>query len=1163
MNEVNYKQGKLVLPVKEFLIEKGVYQYEINGIEMGTSVVLYKEELGIFKVMPKGDFQIIGDTNNQYLKIVNEKVFETYLSIQIVSIKKLISSIYEPSSDIDINTMLHEMNNVIQDVHEITDYLKKTNQIVDSEKATNVFPDLPIGSTVIRLEDGTLGAIPISDMYEHFDRLTERIYDTVTGWLETDHQKFIQEMKEYKDELEKALNELSDKLANDLQVLFNQKSEEFKQHIDDDLKPILLKYVNEVLKPELKSYTETLKVELNTYTTVTLFGKLDTKTIECINKIEAKCNECISKLNTHTEDKKKELDSRTVKLKGDLNTHSEVKKQEISTHAIEVKNNLVVEITKEGTKQKTEVIETGDKVKEEINELIPDNLGIRVEQLEKDRVLRSGDSITGTLNINMEGKDKVVLKSGGTIDGVVGSDSNGVIMENSKSGLGVRLNNDGVGIYPSSSLKTESKELTEAINEVSQNLKDTSTELRNNKLDKVNTIEELKSQNLKVGDIIEVLGYYQAGDGAGHKRIISNEDDGSGIQLSNGLWANIVHNGEVNVSWFGAKGDGVTDDTQFIKKSNLPNVNIINFNRKKYRVTDNIITSNRGIILKGNGASIFLDSKVKVYLMQFDTTYEITKSLLENVVRYKDHIKIDLSEYDVSDKLCILKSQTVFYSGEARRNLTGEMVIPSLYDDVEKILYLKNEDPFFNYKTADTTVHLFSPIKGIVIEDFNFIGSGIDYENVFINLNKCFQPIVRNCTASKSLACFGVTESYQPIFESNIFNNIDKVGLGYGVMVGTFNIGTIIQNNRGYAGRHFVTTTAENGISKNTVIQNNVFSHSIHGAIDTHVQGVNTVIQGNTIYTSNIAISVRSMYATVKGNNIIVTNPVYQSKPTDSYQNISCILTEECGNFYLNIEGNTISTSSTEYEHITTSVYGNGIDIRQSKETKNFEYLLNELNVKPNVNIIGNNLYTYFRNGNSIAVGYGLFEKVEISNNHINGGRYNHITITGADRADVVFNKINSYGNKIAMSYDTIKKLKISSNVLDIQAGNNIKINNVDSFVFEGNKYSIKTNSYLYGNYHWFNYVTLPTSGYIELNSICSAEEVVQLFGDNIYKLLVSEYSNISNYCEYYLSVKSGTVSLVKITGSQECAIAEGNKLKFNIPSGDIYFKLIPVTNVV
>lgn len=74
-------------------------------------------------------------------------------------------------------------------------------------------------------------------------------------------------------------------------------------------------------------------------------------------------------------------------------------------------------------------------------------------------------------------------------------------------------------------------------------------------------IESMKQKNLKVGDIVEVLGYYTAGDGAGHKRIIANEDDGSGVQLSNKLWANIVHNGEVNIKWLGAKGDGINDDT--------------------------------------------------------------------------------------------------------------------------------------------------------------------------------------------------------------------------------------------------------------------------------------------------------------------------------------------------------------------------------------------------------------------------------------------------------------------------------------------------------------------------------------------------------------------------------------------------------------------------
>ena len=79
----------------------------------------------------------------------------------------------------------------------------------------------------------------------------------------------------------------------------------------------------------------------------------------------------------------------------------------------------------------------------------------------------------------------------------------------------------------------------------------------------VNDIEELKMYDFPVGKVIEVLGYYKAGDGADHKRIISSTDDGSGVQLSNNLWANIVHNGEVNVEWFGIKynknGDSIDE----------------------------------------------------------------------------------------------------------------------------------------------------------------------------------------------------------------------------------------------------------------------------------------------------------------------------------------------------------------------------------------------------------------------------------------------------------------------------------------------------------------------------------------------------------------------------------------------------------------------------
>ena len=82
----------------------------------------------------------------------------------------------------------------------------------------------------------------------------------------------------------------------------------------------------------------------------------------------------------------------------------------------------------------------------------------------------------------------------------------------------------------------------------------------------IDTIDELKKLDLKLNNVVEVLGYYSKDDGATHKRVISQTDDGSGVQLLNGLWANIIIEKDINVKCFGAKGDNVFDNTEILQK---------------------------------------------------------------------------------------------------------------------------------------------------------------------------------------------------------------------------------------------------------------------------------------------------------------------------------------------------------------------------------------------------------------------------------------------------------------------------------------------------------------------------------------------------------------------------------------------------------------------
>lgn len=157
-----------------------------------------------------------------------------------------------------------------------------------------------------------------------------------------------------------------------------------------------------------------------------------------------------------------------------------------------------------------------------------------------------------------------------------------------------------------------------------------------------NSVEAMKAdRKLKAGMTACTLGYYFPNDGGAGTYIIRAKadgdiDDGGSLhELASGLVAElVVENGTVNVKQFGAKGDGVTDDTTFFVNS-LKYNDCVFVPHGTYRLTHTVFLA--------NGKKLYGDSNNKTVLLR-DNTLGDTKNfiLLSSNTSFRDFF-IDVS----------------------------------------------------------------------------------------------------------------------------------------------------------------------------------------------------------------------------------------------------------------------------------------------------------------------------------------------------------------------------------------------------------------------------------------------------------------------------------------------------------------------------------------